>query len=107
MDGFLTSVEFSLSLGGSSLSGVHPMRDRSYIMSVFNIIISSFLGWVVEVGLAIAGVETNRTVLGSVGEVIVTSGKLSSGGLSLSIIHSKDGSVMVKSVKIDQIGGCY
>ena len=50
MDGFLASGEFSLSLGGSSFSGVHPVRDRSSIMSVFNIIISSFLCWVVGVG---------------------------------------------------------
>ena len=83
------------------------MRDISSIMAVF-VSISSFSEWVVKWGgLSVSGGETNRTVLGSAGEVILTSERLSLGGLSLSIIHSKDGSFMVKSVKIDQIGGCY
>ena len=76
------------------------MRDISFIMAVFVSI--SFSEWVVErSGLSFAGGE-NRTGLGSDGEVILTSERLSSGGLSLSIIHSKDGSFMVESVKIDQ-----
>ena len=83
------------------------MRDISSIMAVF-VSISSFSEWVVEWGgLSVSGGETNCTVLGSDGEVILTLERLSLGGLSLSIIHSKDGSFMVKLVKIDQIGGCY
>ena len=62
MDGFLTSGEFSLLLGGSSLSGVYPMRDRLSIMSVF-ISISSFLEWVGRGGLSVSEGKTNLTVL--------------------------------------------
>ena len=49
------------------------------------------------VGLTVSGDDANCTVLGSKGEVILTLERLSSGGLSLSIIHSNDGSVMVES----------
>ena len=54
------------------------------------------------VDLSVSGDDANRTVSGLKGEVILTSERLSSGGLSLSIIHFKDGSVMVKSMKLGQ-----
>ena len=63
------------------------MRDRSSLKAVF--ISISCLEWVVDwVGLSVSGDDANCTVLGSKGEVILTSERLSSGGLSLSIIHS-------------------
>ena len=103
IDGFLTSGEFSLLLRGSTLSGVHPMRDRSSIMVVL-ISIASFSEQVVEWGgLSVAGGE-NRTGLGSDGEVTLTSERLSSGGLSLSNNQSmREGLFMVKSVVVIKV----
>ena len=66
--------------------------------------LSSFLVKVVELigGLSVVGIETNRTVLESDGEDILTSEglSLSSRGLSLSNNQCKDGSFMVKSLKL-------
>ena len=77
------------------------MRVRSSLKAVFISISCSerVVDWVC---LSVSGDDANRTVSGSKGEVILTLERLSSGGLSLSIIHSKDGSVMVKSMKIGQ-----
>ena len=57
-------------------------------------------------GLSVAGVETNRAVLGSEGEDILTSEglSLSSGGLSLLNNQStREGLFMVKSVVVIKV----